>query len=342
VRACFLLSLGLFAGCGNEVVPDPYDLGSCGGVNQHCCASDTCDAGEMCVTGFCQLIPCGEYGQSCCSGECKALLACVDGVCSSTCGLGGEPCCSEKECTDLATSCVDGICAFSGLPTGSPCGNAIDCAGDDAQCNTGQWPLGYCVSTCDPVLTDAKSGYNPNCPGDHGVCVGGQCLAGCTAMDGALPCRADYACYDWCDGANPCAHICMPRWMSECDPAKPDSCLPSMVCLRAGLDEVGSCQTPCNLFAQDCDQTFQPMTCTVLDDSGTGVCNVSKGVIREGSSCVYTSDCVTGLTCFQEGNGGVCRPFCGGPMNVACRNGKGCVDFSTTVKRTVVGVCGGG
>jgi hypothetical protein len=344
VRA--LLFLSLLAGCGKETPPGPYDLGACGSVDQRCCAGDTCDQDAVCISGFCQTL-CGESGQRCCSGGCDVFLGCVGGFCSSSCGLGGQACCSADLCTESAAFCVDGICQFPGLPSGAPCGTGTDCGGDAATCgDPNQWPGGYCLSSCDLTRTDPQTGLNPSCPGDDGVCVKtgimeGVCMAGCTARDGAIPCRPGYSCFDRCALQSPCAHACLPSSVSQCDPTVPGGCDVGMVCLRAGRDLVGACATRCDLFAQDCAQTNGPTGCTVFDDTGAGVCHASEGV-ADGEGCVASSDCLPGLTCFQQlAAFPTCRPFCGGPMNVPCKNGKKCIDFSTAVPLAVVGACAG-
>jgi hypothetical protein len=348
VRALLLLSLFL-AGCGKEAVPTQYDLGACGGVDQRCCPGDTCAAGDMCVSGFCQVIVCGHSGERCCTtGGCDVSLACIDGICSTSCGNSSEPCCTGDQCTDPATDCVAGTCQFHGLPSGAACSTGTDCAGDDATCgDPSMWPGGYCLASCDISVTDLPTGHNPTCPGDQSVCVRtstaeGACMAGCTAMNGALPCRPGYSCFERCEFQSPCAHACLPSSLSQCDPTAPGGCGVGMDCLRAGLDVVGACATRCNVFAQDCAQTNGPMTCTVFDDTGTGVCTPAKGGTAQGGGCVVNSDCLQGLTCFQQLPAyPSCRPFCGGPMNVPCHNGKKCIDFSTALPLAVVGICDG-
>ncbi len=77
-----------------------------------------------------------------------------------------------------------------------------------------------------------------------------------------------------------------------------------------------------------------------------------------GQMCALGTDCISGSCinnlCRPLGDGGTpspptdpmahprtCRPYCGGPMNVPCHNGKQCVDLSMTVPKTIVGVCAG-
>ena len=48
---------------------------------------------------------------------------------------------------------------------------------------------------------------------------------------------------------------------------------------------------------------------------------------------------VAGLACHNEMGTGVCRAYCGGPMNVPCPNGQMCVDLSVMVKKAVIGIC---
>jgi hypothetical protein len=351
VRALFLLSLGLLAGCGNNAAPVRYDLGACGGGGQRCCMRDTCDPNFACITGFCQQTPCGEVGERCCGDQCNMDLACVDKVCETTCGHAQQPCCAQELCYDPGTKCSpDQVCENPDRATGGPCASSNDCDGADPYCLTTDsfgvtWPSGYCTSFCDPSHSDPQTGLNADCPGGRGICnsneamVGG-CMAGCTAMDGAIPCRAGYACF-LC-GAQNCSPVCEPHALSGCDPTVANSCeLNNQICIRTGLDNVGSCLTGCDLFTQDCAHGQDAQACYVIDDTGRGFCQPQRNILGDGQVCATFNDCLPGLTCFIDQTGPRCRPFCGGPLNVACTNGKSCVDFSMKVKLAVVGVCAG-
>lgn len=345
MRGLIAIALGWLAGCG-DAPRDNLDLGPCGGNAQHCCHGDTCDTDYQCVTGFCQATPCGDEGDRCCLGNCAPNLLCAGDVCTSYCGHLAQPCCVGGGCSDPGTVCsVENLCEIPLGATGAPCNVAIDCDGENPFCVTksadgASWPLGYCSSSCDPTMDDAQTGDNADCPGG-GICVGmgttGACYSECTAMGGARPCRDGYACfYEYLTDL--AYRYCAAAAESQCDPTVPGSCSPGMGCIRTGLDNVGVCETTCDLFAQDCANPSE--ACYVEDDTGRGFCLTSVGELGDGEPCQSIDECQTGLTCFQNGDS-VCRPFCGGPMNVACTNGKGCIDFSTKVKVTVVGVCGG-
>ncbi len=348
MRALLLLSLGVFGGCGS-VPPSNYDLGPCGLTGERCCVGDVCQSGEMCVAGFCQAVPCGNLGDRCCSGMCNEALVCVDDGCQLQCGYIGAPCCPGRLCSDPSTACSTGnVCQVRLRPTGAPCSSDGDCDGFEAFCYIGvPFPSGYCSSHCYPSHSDLQTGLNPDCPGGIGVCENGGgdtgvCMAGCTAASGTTPCRAGYACFDWCYLQRPCAHVCGFAQNSQCDPMTAGSCGAGMACFQEGPDNVGSCGKPCDLLAQDCDQSIVTTGCYVFDDTGQGFCEATSGNAGgDGAACQQNSDCTIGATCLREGDGFHCRPFCGGPKNLPCVNGKQCVDFSTTVKLAVVGVCAG-
>jgi hypothetical protein len=160
-------------------------------------------------------------------------------------------------------------------------------------------------------------------------------------MNGAMPCRADYACFTVCAGQDPCRPVCRPAAQSHCDPTVDGACGQGMGCIRTGVDNVGDCATACDLFAQDCDQSGGARGCFVLDDTGRGFCAPALANLTDGAPCQAANDCQPGLGCFHSGNTSVCRPFCGGPMNVLCTNARSCVDFSTSVKIAVAGACAG-
>ncbi len=227
--------------------------------------------------------------------------------------------------------------------TGEPCGKSLDCAGTKPSCfanmNGTTWPGGYCSAQCDPANTDPKTGLNRDCPGGHGICVGqnpGQCLTACTGMQGNDPClRANYLCFS--PGG------CEPTGLSMCDPTKPGSCGASMTCVRVGDDNVGECTPACDPFKQNCAKlNNQPTACYASDDTGEGLCSNIYTPNGDGQACTFLNDCAAGLGCFQlnQNVGPVCRPFCGGPNNVACNNGKTCAGINGNVPKAVVGCCG--
>ncbi len=258
--------------------------------------------------------------------------------------------------------------------SGDPCTKDTDCTGTKPTCLTkagdgSVWPGGYCTSNCNPNKNDAMTGANPNCPGG-GTCIGqdtmGACEANCTDMKGSMPCtRAGYV----------CAQGCEPSSLYECDPTKkigqaggcpqdggvflpgpaPDggnadagtSTYSGRVCVRLGADNVGQCTDGCNVFTQNCqpDAMGNDQACYASDDTGEGVCSAPYGNPpgADGDACQYLNGCAAGLGCWSDPKNqnapGVCRPFCGGPGNAACKNGKTCVDLSMTVMKSAVGSC---
>lgn len=232
-------------------------------------------------------------------------------------------------------------------PTGAPCAKTLDCAGTKPVCilkdaQGHNWPGGYCVSQCNPQKNDLQSGINPACPGGGGTCLGtgtmGTCETACTGMNGMMPCqRQGYLCFQACE----------PMALSDCDPTMKGSCLNGTACIRVGSDDVGRCAPACDPFKQGCAQIMMAdAACYASDDTGEGACSTVFGKNSDGQQCVYLNDCVAGLACYSPPNAMnqnqvLCRPYCGGPMNVACNNNKQCVDLSPNVKKAVIGVCGG-
>jgi hypothetical protein len=231
---------------------------------------------------------------------------------------------------------------------------AADCKGAIAKCVTKDvtgvvWPDGYCVSACDPLKNDPMSGLNPDCPG-HGTCFGGMtgtCYLACTSRQGNDPClRNGYSCF---------YRGCLPDALSECDPTMASSCpqdggfpldggvRSGQTCESEGYDPVGVCFDRCDPFTQNCpkDGLGNPEGCYPTWTFGDGFC-ASSGKATDGQPCAYLNTCAPGLTCVGDAMGNyLCRPFCGGPGNVTCKNGKKCVDLSGMVKSTVVGICAG-
>jgi len=81
--------------------------GTCGGIDEACCAQSTCNDGLGCNGATCT---CGDAeGQPCCGTTCGTNLACnTAGTCA--CGGPGEPCCDGTTCDGGAT-CTAGTCA---------------------------------------------------------------------------------------------------------------------------------------------------------------------------------------------------------------------------------------
>jgi hypothetical protein len=227
--------------------------------------------------------------------------------------------------------------------TGAPCASAAECGGMQPVCLTTQngqtWPGGYCSSSCNPVQNDPGSGLNPACPGS-GTCAGQGMMGSCFAPCGPPPCaRMGYSCF-----ATP-FNACEPTSLSQCDPTVAGKCGAGMSCVRIGPDPVGRCDPGCDLFAENCpaDGQGNPQACYASQDNGEGTCFSLRNPpgSSDGMQCMFLNDCAPGLYCHGEGAFAYCRPYCGGPNNVACTNGKACVDLSAKVPKSVVGLCGG-
>lgn len=294
------------------------------------------------------------------------------------CGGGGTPGAHDMAggpAVDMSNSSTDDqggngpdLAGPAGAISGAPCMKDADCAGIKPACLTKDaqgtvWPGGYCISNCNPQKND-MNGANPSCPGATSTCVGndtmGICEVNCTDKMGAMPCtRAGYSCFTGCE----------PTSTSECDPTKKNSCpqdggvlLPNGIpdggnpdsgtytysgrsCVRLGADAVGNCTNGCDPFRQNCADVMMTMqACYASDDTGEGVCSDVFGGGGDGDACQYLNACDAGLACWSPPGGmgaAACRPYCGGPKNVACTNGKKCADLSMGVKAAVVGACGG-
>jgi hypothetical protein len=218
--------------------------------------------------------------------------------------------------------------------TGDPCTLASDCTGTTPTCilNVGglAYPGGFCSSHCDATKNDPSSEINPACPGT-GTCVGTSCGVLC----GAGTCRTGYSCFNSATAA-----VCLPTALSQCDPTVAGSCADTTTtCDQVGQDPVGQCDPKCDPFAQDCADSSKG--CFANPQSGVGTCAGPNPNNGDGVPCNFENDCANGLGCYVGGSSPVCRPYCGGPNNVACTNGKTCVDLSATVPQATVGVCGG-
>jgi hypothetical protein len=248
----------------------------------------------------------------------------------------------------ILSSQLDG--AVIGRPTGAACTSDKECLGTTPHCttvdaNSTSWPGGSCTSKCMDTQNDPTTGINPKCPGGAGTCLGGSCFSACTAKTGAMPCeRSGYSCFD--------PGTCLPTSLSNCVPFQANACPDTPqsdggaprhnTCVPAGPDPVGICLDGCSVFAQDCplDGTSSPQACYAVLQSGEGYC-IPPGLGVDGDSCQYPAECAPGFGCQGDKSGGHCRPWCGGPGNVACPSSRVCTDLSGTVSTTVVGMCAG-
>ena len=280
------------------------------------------------------------------------------GCSSSSVGAPNVPA-DASAAVDAAAPVVDS--APPSGSTGDPCGDASACQGNTPVCRqlskAGLVYLGgYCSSSCDLAANNSMSAVNPACPGAQGTCLPdpaaaptvGACFELCTEKSGAYPCRNNYSCFL----ASDISAVCLPSSLSQCDPTQKGSCPADdagarQTCAAVGLDAVGQCNDACDYFTQDCPalQSDAGMTAQgcFANDFGEGICGSASGTAIDGDSCQFIDDCAPGLGCHPEGatGAGVCRPYCGGPMSKTCTNGKKCVDLSTTVLKSTVGVCAG-
>jgi hypothetical protein len=242
---------------------------------------------------------------------------------------------SDSAAADTGT---DASAASNGN-SGDACNVDADCKGLEPVCVRERrgivYPGGQCTSKCDPQKNEPSTGRNPDCPGTKSMCNKrrGLCLQSCTAKTGASPCRQGYACFE---DEGP---VCAPEALSQCNPSVPGSCAPldggARGCISVGLDLVGFCVEGCNVFTQGCSQAGFGCFPNAI---GEGICLTATATGTSGVSCEYINACAPGFGCPTSG---VCRPFCGGPANVACTNGKTCIDYSVEVKKSVVGLCDG-
>jgi hypothetical protein len=359
--------------CSGACVDLTADSANCGACGKACGGVDACMNGvctTMCQNGtvLCNGVcvdtgsdagNCGVCGRACAIGQ-----LCQGGVCMASCG-GGQMMCNGN-CVNTSSdpancggcgiacqngqNCVNSACAGGGANTGDPCTKNADCAGTKAVCIIKDamgnvWPGGYCTSVCNPLKNDPNDGSNVACPGGMGTCQGngatGSCGLLCTNMNGAAPCtRQGYACFQ----------ICEPKALSQCDPTVKGSCGVNKSCVRIGADNVGTCVPLCDPFKQTCppDMNNMMQACYASVDTGEGACSVPYGNPpgADGDICMFLNGCSAGLGCYAPPGATMqsqvlCRPYCGGAMNVACKNGKKCVDLSMTVKTATIGVCGG-
>jgi hypothetical protein len=100
-------------------------IGSACTVDQQCCQDDGVQ--ERCILGVCKTRV--DAGERCGKKfDCKAGLTCLDGMCTSTSGLGGI-CDSDDDCTFDSTAGVQPICSGGTcrLPNGAACTTAAEC-----------------------------------------------------------------------------------------------------------------------------------------------------------------------------------------------------------------------
>lgn len=142
---------------------------ACGEVDEPCCASGTCAAGNSCQGGVC-VLGCAEE----CPGA--GVSECADYVSTRSCGEhDGDACMEWGEPEDCApgTICDDGACVLP--PCSDDCSPGETRCGIDDQVETcGQCDADGCRDWCDATACDA-----------HFVCEAGAC--DCGTADEDLP-----------------------------------------------------------------------------------------------------------------------------------------------------------
>jgi hypothetical protein len=110
--ATLVLAVVAAGSCGSSSATQP-DAGpadgstsSCGGLRDACCNGTACDAGLVCIGGFCA-DACGAAGQPCCNGTaCNNGLVCNGATCVGTVGDAAGDADGASDAAD-ATPCVD-------------------------------------------------------------------------------------------------------------------------------------------------------------------------------------------------------------------------------------------
>lgn len=267
---------------------------------------------------------------------------------------------------------------INGMPgcSGDPCSKPTDCAkglgpNQTANCIKSQmlqggdtltWPGGFCTTPCRVAKNDPNNALNSDCPGGNATCWGsgamGQCVPACAS---SMDCRTDYACFV----VNNIAQAplgCLPKALSECDPAKPGTCKRmcgdgGMVldggaldcyedtCVNTGDGTVGTCVPGCDFFKNLGCPGGQDTDCHASDVTGEGLCvgacttaDCQNGTFNGGACGNFYSDCAGGYGCLS----GKCRKYCNDAnKGTQCAQGATCNKLSnnTKVPTSVAGLC---
>jgi hypothetical protein len=167
------------AGCNANLTPDSTGhCVACGQPGELACGGDSCDGTYYTpdATGHC--VACGQIGQLACGAVfCTPAdtAPSSNGTCQYTCGLNGQPCCSDIGCRDSLVCYVGGVCGedkgFSS--SGNPCtsGGAPGTYSDCITCPGGE-PFTQQYPAC--TQADAQG-------------LGEQDYDDCTVNNGACP-----------------------------------------------------------------------------------------------------------------------------------------------------------
>ena len=251
---------------GPDIAPDTFNNGCCQD-NSTCAKGSICIPGKDCVPAA----PAGKcwFDSDCKSGKCENANVCpctadcsfsyVFGTCSdnpgSCCGGDKGSCTSSEVCIASAH-----ICKPSGIQAGTCWTN------DDCKVGTCE---GASVCPCGAACALADR---------MGTCVGNVAPGGCCNTNGGV-----------CASGESCAN-------GNC---KPKNKLPGGMCWNDSDCGGGTCSDvnvcPCgaDCFAADTPGTcgYGPTSCTTIDPSSFGVCQMVIGYVFDGKTCVLASGC---------------------------------------------------
>ena len=201
--------------------------GEPGGV---CLAGDACNAGLMCVNGYCVpetqdtadvTEPDGQPPISTCDGRCglqdaNAACQCDSGCvdrsdcCEGMCEVCADDASLAEACAPCEPDCTDLVCGDDGC--GGSCGECMGCGGPEPSLCMGSTCIQVCCPTCDAVVcgSDGCGGSCGDCPGcggpDESLCKAGACEDPCCGSCDGLECGDD-GCGASC-GTCPGNHVC--------------------------------------------------------------------------------------------------------------------------------------
>ncbi|HEY1958525.1 MAG TPA: hypothetical protein VGH28_23065 [Polyangiaceae bacterium] len=304
--AAALVALAIVAGCGrSDVTPYVWDSGLPDVVDGGACDPSTCPSGCCDPSGTCragtELNACGFGGDGCndcqqqgfdfcdsqnhacgniqptcdvtnCSTGCCTLfngqLACVSGVSSLACGVGGAKC---LDCTQNGQVCDPNQHACENAPCG-PNNCKGCCAGttcvtseSDTQCGTGGLSCTDC--TQQKELCNASSGQctstQPLCTPQNctGCCAGDVCVQ--KGNEGDTQCGlfgvacADCAAQGEICSNGSCATTCNPKNCPGCCQA--NTCFAGFLDSRCGSG--GASCADCTQQKSTCDTLAKPRVC---------------------------------------------------------------------------------
>ena len=260
---------------GPDVAPDVPE------VNNGCCQDDTqCPKGSVCIPGV-ECVPLPKTGEcwkdgDCKSGKCEGAFACP---CTADCSTAW----SVGKCSDNVGSCCGG--------TKGGCLNSETCVLGASQCKPSVVKAGDCWSD-----QDCKIG---TCQGASVCPCGAMCLVadklgtcvdkpnGCCAN--GTSCASGESCVHGPDKCKAQAELKTGEcWIDSDCPVGTGTCKGTNVCPCGAMcfvaDKAGTC-------------TKQPDTCTTVDPTSFGMCDMVIGYVFDGKTCTLASGCGCGKQC---------------------------------------------